>query len=159
VSEPVLSVDRVNVTFGTGAAAVHVLSDVSLEFPSGAVTLIMGPSGSGKTTLLSVLGCLLQPQAGSVRVSGKDVTMAGEEECTRIRREEIGFVFQSFRLFNSLNALENVMLAMEISGEKGPVEGRAISQRSGIVCENAFEASRAERRREAESGHCPGADA
>lgn len=99
---------------------MHVLSDVSLRFPSGCLTLIMGPSGSGKTTLLSVLGCLVQPQSGYVLVKGKDVTSAGEEERTRIRREEIGFVFQSFRLFNSLNALENVMLAMEISGEKGP---------------------------------------
>jgi putative ABC transport system ATP-binding protein len=119
VSEPVLAVDRVHVTFGMGATATQVLSDVSLAFPSGSVTLIMGPSGSGKTTLLSVLGCLVQPQAGTVLVKGRDVTAAGEEERTRIRREEIGFVFQSFRLFNSLDALENVMLALEISGEKG----------------------------------------
>ncbi len=126
MSESVLSVEQVYVTLGTGATAVHVLSDVSLKFPSGCVTLIMGPSGSGKTTLLSVLGCLVQPQAGSVLVGGKDVTTAGEDERTRIRREEIGFVFQSFRLFNSLDALENVMLAMEISGEKGPeVQSRA----------------------------------
>jgi putative ABC transport system ATP-binding protein len=80
----------------------------------------MGPSGSGKTTLLSVLGCLLQPQDGSVVVNGKDVTTLTEDERTSIRREQIGFVFQSFRLFNSLTAVENVMLALEICGKKGP---------------------------------------
>jgi putative ABC transport system ATP-binding protein len=83
------------------------------------VTLIVGPSGSGKTTLLSVLGCLLKPQEGSVLVNGTDVTELSEQERTRLRREQIGFIFQSFRLFKSLSALENVMLAMEISGGGG----------------------------------------
>ena len=116
----VLSVNRINVTVGKGEASVQVLSNVSLAFPSGAVTLIMGPSGSGKTTLLSVLGCLLKPQNGSVFVNGRDVAAASEDERTSIRRQQIGFVFQSFRLFKSLTAVENVMLAMEISGAKGP---------------------------------------
>jgi putative ABC transport system ATP-binding protein len=105
---------------GTGEMSVRALSDVSLSFPAGAVTLIMGPSGCGKTTLLSVLGCLLKPQVGSVMVNGTDVTAAGEEERTRIRRDQIGFIFQSFRLFKALTAVENAMLAMEISGKKGP---------------------------------------
>jgi len=105
---------------GTGETSVRALSDVSLSFPAGAVTLIMGPSGSGKTTLLAVLGCLLKPQVGSVMVNGIDVTAAGEEERTRIRRDQIGFIFQSFRLFKALTAVENAMLAMEISGKKGP---------------------------------------
>jgi putative ABC transport system ATP-binding protein len=120
VSDCNLSVNQINVTFGRGEARVRVLSDVSLEFPIGMVTLIMGPSGSGKTTLLSVLGCLLQPQDGSVVVNGKDVTLLSEEERTCIRRDQIGFIFQSFRLFNSLTALENVILALEISGKNGP---------------------------------------
>lgn len=116
-----LSVERISVTFGSGEASVRALSDISLAFPRGAVTLIMGPSGSGKTTLLSVLGCLLKPQEGSVLLNGKDVMLSSDDELTRVRREHIGFVFQSFRLFNSLTALENVMLAMEVSGEKGQV--------------------------------------
>ncbi len=115
-----LSASGVNVTLGRGNASVHVLSDVSLAFPAGAVTLIMGPSGSGKTTLLSVLGCLLKPEAGRVLVGGKDVTALQEDELTSIRRDQIGFVFQAFRLFDSLTALENVALAMEVRGEKGP---------------------------------------
>jgi putative ABC transport system ATP-binding protein len=120
VSDCVLSVHGVHVTMGTGETSVRALSDVSLSFPAGAVTLIMGPSGSGKTTLLAVLGCLLKPQVGSVMVNGTDVTAAGEEERARIRRDQIGFIFQSFRLFKALTAVENAMLAMEISGKKGP---------------------------------------
>ncbi len=106
-------------TVGSGEAAVRALSDVSLAFPAGMVTLIVGPSGSGKTTLLSVLGCLLRPQEGLVRVNGKDVTNLSEQERTGIRREQIGFIFQSFRLFKSLTAVENVMMAMEIGGVTG----------------------------------------
>ena len=120
MSDCILSVHGVHVTVGTGETSVRALSDVSLSFPAGAVTLIMGPSGCGKTTLLSVLGCLLKPQVGSVMLNGTDVTAAGEEERARIRRDQIGFIFQSFRLFKALTAVENVMLAMEISGEKGP---------------------------------------
>lgn len=120
MSDCILSVHRVHVTMGTGETSVRALSDVSLSFPAGAVTLIMGPSGCGKTTLLSVLGCLLKPQVGSVMVNGIDVAAAGEEERARIRRDQIGFIFQSFRLFKALTAVENAMLAMEISGEKGP---------------------------------------
>jgi putative ABC transport system ATP-binding protein len=119
VSESILSVSGVNVTLGSGEAAVRALSDVSLAFPAGMVTLIMGPSGSGKTTLLSVLGCLLKPQTGSVNMNGREVTGATENELTAIRRNEIGLVFQAFRLFDSLTALENVMLAMEVCGKKG----------------------------------------
>ena len=120
MSDCVLSVHGVHVTMGTGETSVRALSDVSLSFPAGAVTLIMGPSGCGKTTLLAVLGCLLKPQVGSVMVNGTDVTTAGEEERARIRRDQIGFIFQSFRLFKALTAVENAMLAMEISGKKGP---------------------------------------
>lgn len=120
MSDCILSVHRVHVTMGTGETSVRALSDVSLSFPAGAVTLIMGPSGSGKTTLLAVLGCLLKPQVGSVMVNGTDVAAAGEEERARIRRDQIGFIFQSFRLFKALTAVENAMLAMEISGKRGP---------------------------------------
>lgn len=118
MSDCQLSMEGVNVTLGRGAASVRVLRDVSLAFPAGAVTLIMGPSGSGKTTLLSVLGCLLKPQDGRVLVGGKEVTGLPEDELTNIRREQIGFVFQAFRLFDSLSALDNVALAMEVCGKK-----------------------------------------
>jgi ABC-type taurine transport system ATPase subunit len=116
VSDCILSVNRIGVTIGSGQASARALSNVSLAFPAGVLSLVMGPSGSGKTTLLSVLGCLLRPQDGSVLVNGRDVTALTEDERTRIRREQIGFIFQSFRLFKSLTAIENVMLALEIAG-------------------------------------------
>ncbi|HKQ85955.1 MAG TPA: ABC transporter ATP-binding protein [Candidatus Acidoferrales bacterium] len=118
MSDCQLSVDGINVTLGKGEASVRALKDVSLAFPAGAVTLIMGPSGSGKTTLLSVLGCLLKPQDGRVLVSGKEITGLPEDELTNIRREHIGFVFQAFRLFDSLSALDNVVLALEVCGKR-----------------------------------------
>jgi len=119
VPDSILSVERVNVTFGVGNASIRALSNVSLSFPAGSLTLIMGPSGSGKTTLLSVLGCILTPDDGSVFVNGRDVTAATEEERNTIRREQLGFVFQAFRLFQSLTAFENVAISSEISGQRG----------------------------------------
>jgi putative ABC transport system ATP-binding protein len=119
VSESILSVERVNVTLGLGNASMRALSDVSVSFAAGSLTLVMGPSGSGKTTLLSVLGCLLTPDDGSVFVNGRDVTLASEEERTTIRRDQLGFVFQAFRLFESLTAFENVAISSVIAGQKG----------------------------------------
>jgi len=119
VPDSILSVERINVTFGVGNASLRALSNVSFSFPAGSLTLIMGPSGSGKTTLLSVLGCLLKPDEGSVFVNGRDVTAATEEERTTIRREQLGFVFQAFRLFQSLTAFDNVALSSVICGDSG----------------------------------------
>ena len=80
------------------------------------MALVMGPSGSGKTTLLSVLGCLLTPDAGNVSVMGRPVTRLSEAKRGVIRQRNIGYIFQAFRLFHSLNAIENVTIALEISG-------------------------------------------
>jgi len=77
---------------------------------------VMGPSGSGKTTLLSVLGCLLTPDAGNVSVMGQPVTRLSERKRGVIRQRSIGYIFQAFRLFHSLNAIENVIIALDISG-------------------------------------------
>ena len=78
----------------------------------------MGPSGSGKTTLLSVLGCMLSPTQGIVRIQGETVTGADPEELARLRREHLGFVFQSYHLFPTLKALENVRLTLDVRGER-----------------------------------------
>lgn len=112
-----LALERASVWYGPKCARVRALKDVTLSFTSGELTLVMGPSGSGKTTLLSLLGCLRSPDQGSVFVDGLDVTRLKDKERVRLRRR-IGFVFQSFRLFHSLPALENVMLSAEISGER-----------------------------------------
>lgn len=112
--KPFLGVEDVSVSFGQAEAHVRVLHDVSLSFEAGTLSLVMGPSGSGKTTLLSLLGCLLTPDEGSVFVDGVVVNERGEAERTAIRQKKIGFVFQAFRLFHSLNALDNVALGFEI---------------------------------------------
>ena len=79
----------------------------------------MGPSGSGKTSLLSVIGCLLTPDSGAVYVMGQPVVDFSAEEKEKLRRYWIGYVFQAFRLFRSLSALENVAIALNISGQRG----------------------------------------
>lgn len=114
-----LEVQNVSVEYGAGRAMAYALEDVSVAFHPGKLTLLMGPSGSGKTTLLSVLGCLVTPNRGSVRVLGKDIAGWSESAKTELRREKIGYVFQAFRLFRALTAMENILLAMELSGRTG----------------------------------------
>lgn len=115
--EPVLAVEEMSVTYGAGAAATPALDRVSAAFQAGQVTLLMGASGSGKTTLLSILGCLRRPDSGRVTVLGRDVTRSRDSELVGLRRDHIGFVFQFFRLFRSLSALENVQMGLDLSGE------------------------------------------
>lgn len=112
----VLAVENASVAYGKGAARCQALRDVSMEFAPGTMTLIMGPSGSGKTTLLSLLGCLLNPDSGRVFIAGQEVSRLGEVERTNVRRRSIGFVFQAFRLFESLSAEENIAVAAQIAG-------------------------------------------
>ena len=109
-----LGVEGASVSFGQGEARVCALRDVSLTFERGTLSLLMGPSGSGKTTLLSMLGCLLSPGEGTVFVDGVAVSGLSEAERTVIRQQKISFVFQAFRLFHSLSALDNVALGFEI---------------------------------------------
>lgn len=108
--EIVLSVEGVTKVFGSGDRAVTALADVSLEAHAGEIILVMGPSGSGKTTLLTVAGALLRPTHGRVRVCGTDITGLDEDRLASIRRNKIGFIYQSFNLLEALTALENVRI-------------------------------------------------
>jgi len=135
VPEPVLAVQDACVAYGASGARVQALADVSLVFKTSAITLIMGPSGSGKTTLLSVLGCLLRPDTGRVLVAGQEAGQLSEAARTLLRRQNIGFIFQAFRLFRSLNSLQNVLMAAEIAGTADPAMGeraRQLLQRLGM---------------------------
>jgi putative ABC transport system ATP-binding protein len=117
--QPAISVRDVVKTYGEGAAAVHALRSVSLEVRRGEVVLLMGPSGSGKTTLLSVMGCILRPTSGSVRIAGREAAAMAESELPAVRLEHIGFIFQGFNLFPTLTAGENVELALDLKGIRG----------------------------------------
>ena len=114
--EPAVAVREIHKSFGTGAGRMPILRGVSLSVSPGETVFLVGPSGSGKTTLLSILGCLLTPDAGSVRVLGEDVSGLSVEELTAFRHDNLGFIFQSFNLFPTLSALDNVCLAMTIRG-------------------------------------------
>jgi putative ABC transport system ATP-binding protein len=103
---------------GSGAGAVQALKGVNLLLTGGQMTMLMGPSGSGKTTLLCVLGCMLTPTSGTVRVQGLSTEGAGPEELAKLRREHVGFVFQSYHLFPTLTAIDNVRLAVDVRGER-----------------------------------------
>ncbi|OGO45520.1 MAG: hypothetical protein A2W34_02730, partial [Chloroflexi bacterium RBG_16_64_32] len=105
--------------FGSGPAAVRAVDGVDLTVRRGEILLIMGPSGSGKTTLLTIIGGLLRPTSGSVRINGYDITSMKESQLPAVRRRLVGFVFQSFNLLESLNALENVEVALNLGGKGG----------------------------------------
>jgi putative ABC transport system ATP-binding protein len=115
-----LGVEGATVSFGKGDARISPLRGVSVMFEHGTLSLVMGPSGSGKTTLLSLLGCLLSPDEGSVFVDDVRVNQLSETEKTTIRQMKIGFVFQAFRLFHSLSAIDNVALGFELRDPKQP---------------------------------------
>ena len=102
--------------FGKGELAARALHPTDLQIRHGEVLVIMGPSGSGKTTLLSILGLVLSPSEGEVRVSGRSVAGATADDLAILRRDRIGFVFQQFNLLPSLSALENTALPLLLSG-------------------------------------------
>ena len=103
--------------FGTGDATVVAVDSVDIRIEAGELVMIMGDSGCGKTTLISLLGCILTPDAGELRIDGKPIDPVNED-LSIIRHEKIGFVFQLFHLLPYLTALENVMVAMDIARTK-----------------------------------------
>jgi putative ABC transport system ATP-binding protein len=99
-----------------GHVTVEALQNVSLELQRGGHYSIIGPSGSGKSSLLHIIGCMDVPTSGEVRVNGKSVSGLGEKELTKIRAQEIGFIFQAFHLNPILTAQENVAIALRFLG-------------------------------------------
>ncbi len=101
---------------GTGAGEIRVLKGVDVTLKAGELTLLMGPSGSGKTTLLSILGCILTPTRGELEIAGESTAGLGAEGLADLRRRHVGFVFQSYNLFPTLTATQNIMLALDLKG-------------------------------------------
>jgi putative ABC transport system ATP-binding protein len=122
--QPAIEVREVTKTYAEGSASVTALRGVDLEVEAGELVMLAGPSGSGKTTLLSIIGCILSPTSGSVRLAGEEVSRLSQKELPRVRLERIGFVFQGFNLFPTLTAGENIELMLDLKGIRGEVAHR-----------------------------------
>jgi putative ABC transport system ATP-binding protein len=111
-----LEVKNLSKTFGSGDTEVKAVDGVTFTVPDGQFAAVVGRSGSGKSTLLSLVGALDKPSGGSVSVNGEEITKESDRSLIRYRRDNIGFVFQSYNLIPNLDAVENVMLPMEFAG-------------------------------------------
>ncbi len=121
-----IEVVNVKKCFGSGETAVWALKEVSALIPEGKLTMLRGPSGSGKTTLLNIMSTLDEPTEGTVLFDGKDLSGLSEAEKTKLRRNSVGFVFQSVALIPIMTAAENVDFALRLSGFKGDRRGRTV---------------------------------
>ncbi|MCX5143453.1 MULTISPECIES: ABC transporter ATP-binding protein [unclassified Streptomyces] len=111
---PMVRIEDLHRSYGTGAGAVHALRGVSLEVPRGELVALKGRSGSGKTTLLNLVGGLDTPDSGRITVDGTDLASLGEKGLLELRRDRIGFIFQSFGLIPILTAAENVGVPLRL---------------------------------------------
>jgi putative ABC transport system ATP-binding protein len=133
MSDVLIEAKDVKKTLGKGAGQVQALRGIDLGLRRGELTLLMGPSGSGKTTLLLILGCMLAPSSGTVTVCGTSTSDADKETLAKIRRDHIGFVFQSYHLFPTMNARQNVQLALDIRGHHGREAARKAREALALV--------------------------
>ncbi len=126
MTNPILSARDIVKTFGEGHTLVRAVDGVSMELQPGELVTITGPSGSGKTTLVSILGALLRPTSGEVRIDRTDLSAMSEAELSRLRVRSIGFVFQSFNLLESLSVRDNVLFPAHLApGGTRAAEARA----------------------------------
>jgi len=116
--ESIIKVSKLDKTFGKGNNAVRVLKDVSFEINKGEFVSLMGASGSGKSTLLYLIGGLDKPTDGKVYINGKDINTLKEKDMAKLRRKDIGFVFQFYNLVQNLTVEENIMLPVVMDGKK-----------------------------------------
>ncbi len=116
--ESIIKVSKLDKTFGKGDNAVRVLKDVSFEINKGEFVSLMGASGSGKSTLLYLIGGLDKPTDGKVYINGKDISTLKEKDMAKLRRKDIGFVFQFYNLVQNLTVEENIMLPVVMDGKK-----------------------------------------
>jgi putative ABC transport system ATP-binding protein len=131
MTEPVIEAVDVVKFLGHGPGRVQALRGISVSLIGGELTLLMGPSGSGKTTLLSILGCILSPTSGTLRILGHSTAGVLPEQLAKLRREHVGFIFQSYHLFPTLTAVENVRLALDVSGNRSSLA--AVKARAALA--------------------------
>src|SRR6516165_6308227 len=115
---PLVMLDDVHLTLGSAAGPVNILRGVSLAIAAGETVSLLGPSGSGKSTVMMVIGGLERPSAGRVWLDGNDLGALNEDALARLRRAQIGIVFQAFHLIPTMTALENVAIPLELGGRR-----------------------------------------
>jgi putative ABC transport system ATP-binding protein len=133
---PLLAASDLQKIYDTGEARVTALAGVSFEVAAGDFVALMGPSGCGKSTLLHLCGAMDRPSSGSLRLNDRDLSAMGDDELTRVRREQVGFVFQFFNLLPTLTVSDNIALPCLLSGMKEPEaerRARALAERVGIA--------------------------
>lgn len=116
MSRALISLYNIRKTYVLGAQTVHALKKIDLEIQRGEYVALMGPSGSGKSTLMNVIGCLDTPSQGEYWLNDKEVSKMSDVDLSKVRNDEIGFVFQTFNLLTRLTALENVALPLVYAG-------------------------------------------
>ena len=117
-ASPAARVQNLTKTYGTGQALVRALDDVTLDIGAGEFTAVMGPSGSGKSTLMHCCAALDRPDGGQVFIGDQELSQLKDKALTKLRRDEIGFVFQSYNLVPTLTAEENILLPLSIAGRR-----------------------------------------
>lgn len=137
MEQPIVAeVKQASKVYKTGDTLIHALRPSDFHIRAGELLLIIGPSGSGKTTLLSLLGCVIYPTEGQVFIQDQEASKFSEKKLAHLRLKSIGFVFQNFNLVAPLNALENVMLPLNLMGiKKSEARRRALAalERVGMV--------------------------
>ena len=126
-----LQIDSLTKSFGFGAAKLEVLKGITLSVKQGELVALMGPSGCGKSTLLNIIGGLLSGDGGEIDLNGRKYGQKGPSSVVDVRRELVGWIFQDFHLLNNLSALDNVAMALELSG----VSSKAAESRAAAALE------------------------
>jgi putative ABC transport system ATP-binding protein len=116
MANALISLQDIRKTYVLGDQTVHALKKIDLDIHQGEYVALMGPSGSGKSTLMNIIGCLDTPTAGQYWLNQKEVSQMSDIELSKVRNDEIGFVFQTFNLLNRLSSLENVALPLVYAG-------------------------------------------
>jgi putative ABC transport system ATP-binding protein len=132
-----IELQQITKHYHLGQTPMTALKDISLSFDKGEFTAVWGPSGSGKTTLLNLIGTIDEPSSGKVLINGEDVSKMSDNQKSEYRNKKIGFIFQNFNLIPVLNAMENVMLPLQIRNEKtGPAKKKAMDRLSQVGLEH-----------------------
>jgi putative ABC transport system ATP-binding protein len=133
---PLLAAENLQKTYVTGEARVAALAGVSFAVEPGDFVALMGPSGCGKSTLLHLCGAMDRPTSGTLRLDGRDLSAMGDDQLTRVRREQVGFVFQFFNLLPTLTVSDNIALPCLLAGvgdQEAEQRARALAERVGIA--------------------------